>query len=74
MHLPKTGDESRAEDASWVHRRARERSAKQNIQRDGRANRKTRHAATAFIHPGTVHDKNEEERQDCFNQDTLSRE
>src|ERR1700682_1802604 len=71
MHLPETSDESGAKDARRVHRRSRERSTEQNIQRDCRANRQTRHAPTSFIHTGSVHDKNEEERQDCFDQDAL---
>src|ERR1700682_5744131 len=73
MHLPETSDESGAKDARRVHRRSRERSTKQNIQRDCRANRQTRSAPPSFIHYGPVHNKNKEERQDSFDQDTLPR-
>lgn len=71
MRFPKAGRDRRAEDTRRIHRGTSEGSTKQNIERDRRADRESRHAATALVDSSRMHNENEKERQDRFDQDSL---
>src|SRR5438270_5898364 len=75
MIVPKPRCQSWSKNAGGIHGRAGERTAEQNIKRDGRSDGKSSNAraTAALVHRRSMNNENQKESEDRLNQNSLHR-
>src|SRR5437868_10272029 len=71
MVMPKICCYRWAKHSRGIHRGPGERTSEQDVECDGRSNRKPRQTASAWIHGGAVNHEDEKESQNSFHQNSL---